>query len=128
MHWSSTWDSSPSEKAIGADGHNDEGNGMKCPECTGRVDFRGKNIACPKCGWHPPDTVMKMYGLVPITNRRIVLGSVLVFAMGLTFYAIHGAAAFLILGFIGLASAPLLLAYRSWYVGRLMRNYQGVQS
>jgi hypothetical protein len=101
---------------------------MKCPECSGRVDFRGTDIVCSKCGWHPSITVMKRYGLVPITNRRIVLGSAFVFAMGLAFYAIQGATAFLILGFIGLASAPLLLAYRSWYVGRLMRNHQGIQS
>jgi uncharacterized membrane protein len=69
-----------------------------------------------------------MYALMPITNRRIVLGSASIFAVGLWYYAYYGDAVFLIPGFIGLALAPLLLAYRSWYVGRLMRDYQRVQS
>lgn len=104
-----------------------KGNGMKCPECSGGVRFRGTEITCSECGWHPPDDIMKAYGLVPLTNTRIVLGSVTVFAIGLTLFAIHGAAAFLILGFVGLASAPFLLAYRSWYVDRVLRDYQGIQ-
>jgi hypothetical protein len=71
---------------------------------------------------------VEMYALVPITNRRIALGSASVVAIGLTLYAINGAAAFLILGFMGLASAPLLLLCRSWFVSRMMRDCQGVQS
>jgi len=71
---------------------------------------------------------MEMYGLAPMTNRRIVLASASVSAIELWFYAIQGDAVFLIPGFLGLASASLLLACRSWYVGRLMRDYQRAQS
>lgn len=97
---------------------------MKCPQCKGTVRFPQAEIICPKCGWQPPDAVMNTYRLVPLTNRRIAVGSALLVAFGLATSYLNGDPLFLLLGLVGLAYAPLLIAGRSWIVNRMMRDCQ----
>jgi len=117
------------EKAIGAEGYREaiEGNGMKCPDCGGTIKLQKSDISCSLCGWKPSPTVLSMYRLAPLTNRRILLGtlSMLISAGGyfLLFDLILPA---LILCICGLALVPITFAVRSYAVKRMIGECEGI--
>lgn len=118
--------SASGEKAIGADVHVEsvEGNGMKCPDCGSAIRFQRRDITCSQCSWQPPPAVLNTYRLAPLTNRRILLGtlSILITAgASLLFYNLVLPA--LILGLCGVALVPISFAVRSYAVKRMMADW-----
>jgi hypothetical protein len=102
---------------------------MKCPDCGGTVKFQKSDITCSVCSWTPSPTVLSMYRLAPLTNRRILLGalSILVSAGGyFIFYGYGLALPALILGICGVTLVPINFAVRSYAVKKMMKQFEEV--
>ncbi|MDH3365349.1 MAG: hypothetical protein OEM29_05030 [Thermoplasmata archaeon] len=100
---------------------------MKCPDCGGAVEFRRSDITCTQCDWRPSPTVLKMWQLAPLTNRRILFGTLLTLASAgayTVFHSIFWPA--LVLFICGLALLPVHLAVRSYAVKRMIAEIDGI--
>ena len=100
---------------------------MKCPDCGGTVKFQKSDITCSVCSWTPSPTVLNMYRLAPLTNRRILLGmlSILISA-GAYFILLGLVLPALMLGICGVALVPINFAMRSYAVKKMMKQFEGV--
>jgi hypothetical protein len=108
-------------KAIGAKGHDGEGNSMKCPDCGGAIKFQKSDIICSVCSWTPSQTVLNMYRLAPLTNRRVLLGTLsILISAGAYFILLDLVLPALLLGICGIALVPINFAVRSYAVKRMM--------
>jgi hypothetical protein len=108
--------------------HDGEGNGMKCPDCGGAIKFQKSDITCSVCSWTPSPTVLNMYRLAPLTNRRALFGALCVFvtAGGVVIFS-----NLLWLGMLlficGAALVPVQFAVRSWTIKKMTDQFDGVE-
>jgi len=104
-----------------------EVNSVKGPDCGATVKFQKSDISCSQYNWQPSPTVLSMYRLAPLTNRRILSGTLLVFATAGGVLVFNGTLwPVVILGICGLALVPISFAVRAYAVKRMMTEYEGV--
>lgn len=99
---------------------------MKCPDCGGTVKFEKSDISCSQCSWQPSPTVLNIYRLAPMTNRRALLGALGVFitAGGVI---IFGEILWLglALAICALALVPIQFAVRFWAIKKMIDQFKG---
>ena len=100
---------------------------MKCPDCGGDIKFRKLDIICSACSWTPSPTVMQMYRLAPMTNRRILSATLSILVSAGVFFILYNLVLpALILGICGFALVPINFIVRSYAVKKMMEQLEVV--
>lgn len=106
--------------------HDGKGNCMKCSDCGGTIKFQKRDITCSVCGWTPSTTILSMYRLAPLTNRRILFGTLsILFCAGTYFILADQILPALVIGMCGVALVPINFAIRSYAVKKMMEQSKG---